>query len=393
MPDHGGLATRPSLFLEPDERLRAAASRRRRGRPFLHLAVLSLAGIATLSSFFVSSSFSGVPITGLAMPNIGVSRPSQPAIASQVLTNTLRRSELEEALQAYAGQVGPQEPALAGTAGSEEPQVVSSPALPYQLYTVAEGDTASAIAARFGIDLQYLLAANAELRDGELLGVGQRLIIPPGNGVMHDVRYGETLSDIADRYGVSIEVVMSWPGNNLNSPDQVVENQLVFVPEGLVPVAAPDPTVEPEQPGLVVVPDVVVEPPPVAAAPPVPSSGLIWPISGPISSYMDGSHPLGIDIDLFNNPYGAVGAATSGTVTFAGGDPCCSYGLYVIVVSPDGIETVYAHFSSIGVSVGQTVNQGDILGNAGCTGYCTGNHLHFEVIDNGVRVNPLSYLP
>ena len=108
---------------------------------------------------------------------------------------------------------------------------------------------------------------------------------------------------------------------------------------------------------------------------------------------MDASHPLGIDIDLFNNPYAPIGAATSGTVTFAGGDPCCSYGLHVIIVSPDGIETLYAHLSSIDVSAGQQVAQGEILGNAGCTGFCTGNHLHFEVIDNGVRVNPLDYLP
>ena len=62
-------------------------------------------------------------------------------------------------------------------------------------------------------------------------------------------------------------------------------------------------------------------------------------------------------------------------------------------MSPSGIETLYAHLSSISVSVGQQVSQGQVLGNGGCTGYCTGNHLHFEVIDNGVRVNPLSYLP
>jgi murein DD-endopeptidase MepM/ murein hydrolase activator NlpD len=45
------------------------------------------------------------------------------------------------------------------------------------------------------------------------------------------------------------------------------------------------------------------------------------------------------------------------------------------------------------VSSGQVVSQGQVLGYGGCTGYCTGNHLHFEVIDNGVRVDPLAYLP
>ena len=102
---------------------------------------------------------------------------------------------------------------------------------------------------------------------------------------------------------------------------------------------------------------------------------------------------MGIDIDLFNNVGLAIGAATSGTVTFAGGNPCCSYGLYVVVLSATGVETLYAHFSSIAVVAGQQVVQGETLGTSGCTGRCTGTHLHFEVIDNGVRVNPLSYLP
>jgi murein DD-endopeptidase MepM/ murein hydrolase activator NlpD len=62
-------------------------------------------------------------------------------------------------------------------------------------------------------------------------------------------------------------------------------------------------------------------------------------------------------------------------------------------MSPEGIETLYAHLASISVSQGQTVSQGEVIGVVGSTGYSTGTHLHFEVIDNGVRVNPLSYLP
>jgi murein DD-endopeptidase MepM/ murein hydrolase activator NlpD len=104
-------------------------------------------------------------------------------------------------------------------------------------------------------------------------------------------------------------------------------------------------------------------------------------------------HPLGIDIDGFNLPGAPVVAATDGTVVFAGGNACCSYGLYVVVMSPSGIQTLYAHFSSIAVSQGQQVGQGDTLGIIGSTGNSTGRHLHFEVIDNGVRENPLNYLP
>ena len=86
-------------------------------------------------------------------------------------------------------------------------------------------------------------------------------------------------------------------------------------------------------------------------------------------------------------------AATDGVVLFAGGNPCCSYGLYAVVESPGGIITVYGHLESIIVTQGQRVRQGQPLGDVGCTGSCFGTHLHFEVIEDGVRRNPLTYLP
>lgn len=122
------------------------------------------------------------------------------------------------------------------------------------------------------------------------------------------------------------------------------------------------------------------------------SDGLIWPVVGPISSYFSPGHPA-IDIDQTATPGAPVRAAHDGVVLFAGGDPCCSYGRYVMVVSPSGLLTLYAHLDSLAVSPGQTVHQGDSLGPAGCTGYCTGVHLHFEVIEGGARRDPLQYLP
>jgi hypothetical protein len=117
---------------------------------------------------------------------------------------------------------------------------------------------------------------------------------------------------------------------------------------------------------------------------------LVWPALGPITSYFGPSHPLGIDIGQSEGP---IVAATDGVIIFAGGDPCCSYGLYVVIDSTEGIITLYAHLDSISVTQGQRVRQGQQLGIVGCTGHCTGPHLHFEVIDNGVRRDPLSYLP
>lgn len=123
------------------------------------------------------------------------------------------------------------------------------------------------------------------------------------------------------------------------------------------------------------------------------TEGLIWPVVGPISSYFGPEHPLGIDIDQTMAPGTAVLASHSGVVLFAGGDPCCSYGHYVILASATGLTTLYAHFDLLAVETGQTVRQGEPLGIVGNTGYSTGTHLHFEVIDGGYRRDPLAYLP
>jgi murein DD-endopeptidase MepM/ murein hydrolase activator NlpD len=121
--------------------------------------------------------------------------------------------------------------------------------------------------------------------------------------------------------------------------------------------------------------------------------GLIWPLVGPITSQYGPGHPLGIDIGLGDRAGAVAVAATEGTVLFAGGERCCSYGLYVIVSGPAGVTTLYGHFDQLLVTQGQHVARGQKLGIVGCTGYCSGPHVHFEVIDNGARVNPLNYLP
>ncbi len=117
---------------------------------------------------------------------------------------------------------------------------------------------------------------------------------------------------------------------------------------------------------------------------------LVWPAIGPITSRYGPAHPLGIDIGQWQ---GNIVAATAGSVFWAGGNPCCSYGKFVVIDSPDGIRTLYAHLGSIGVKQGDKVRQGQVLGRVGCTGACTGTHLHFEVIDRGVRQDPMGYLP
>jgi len=120
------------------------------------------------------------------------------------------------------------------------------------------------------------------------------------------------------------------------------------------------------------------------------SSGLIWPVSGPVVSGFGlrwGRMHTGIDIGV---GYGApIHAAASGTVIFAGW--MGGYGNFVIVDHGGGLSTAYAHQSSIAVG-GGAVSQGQVLGYVGCTGHCFGPHLHFEVRVNGSAVDPLGYL-
>ncbi len=271
------------------------------------------------------------------------------------------------------------------------------PPEPYFIYTVQEGDTASALAERFGISTESIVWNNIEMNDRDLLVVGEQIRIPTSNGIIHEVSYGETLTDIAKVYDANVEDIVNFPANQLASADVVLENQTIFVPNGVMPAppepepAAEEPTPE-EAPALAESPEAAPAAPQIIEAPES-ASGYIWPVTGPISSYFGPSHPLGIDIDLYNNAGAPIVAAASGTVLIAGGDPCCSYGLQVLIQHPDGSQTRYGHLGNVAVSVGQAVDQGQVIGSGGCTGYCTGNHLHFEIIIDGHVVDPLSYLP
>ena len=121
------------------------------------------------------------------------------------------------------------------------------------------------------------------------------------------------------------------------------------------------------------------------------SGQLIWPASGSISSGFGtrwGRLHAGIDIPL---PEGTgLRAADSGTVAIAGW--VGGYGNYTCIQHGGSLSTCYAHQSSISVSVGQSVSQGQVIGYSGNTGNSTGPHVHFEVRINGSPVDPLGYL-
>ncbi len=121
------------------------------------------------------------------------------------------------------------------------------------------------------------------------------------------------------------------------------------------------------------------------------AAGFIWPVNGPVTSGFGmrwGRMHEGIDIGVgYGTP---IHAAAAGRVVYAGW--MSGYGNLVAIDHGRGISTAYGHQSSIAVSVGEVVGQGQTIGYVGCTGHCFGPHLHFEVRINGAPVDPLGYL-
>ena len=124
------------------------------------------------------------------------------------------------------------------------------------------------------------------------------------------------------------------------------------------------------------------------------SGQMIWPVDGPVVSGFGmrwGQMHEGIDIAV---PAGTpIRAADAGTVVLVQSESeSGGYGNFTCLDHGGGLETCYAHQSSVAVSAGQSVSQGQVIGYVGCTGHCFGDHLHFEVRVGGAPTDPLGYL-
>ena len=169
-------------------------------------------------------------------------------------------------------------------------------------------------------------------------------------------------------------------------PDRSISRQSVRVEPTPLPTPVAPPPPAPDPPVALAVP---AAPAPNVIPNVIGSGALIWPVpGGEISQYFSSYHPA-LDIAA---PYGSnVAAADDGVVSWAGWRNNGG-GLVVAIDHGNGISTVYNHLGSISVGPGHAVAKGDSIAAVGCTGVCTGPHVHFEVIVGGILVNPLRYL-
>jgi len=245
------------------------------------------------------------------------------------------------------------------------------------VYKVQKGDTLSGIAQKFGISEDTIKWENN--LSGDSLTVGDSLKILPVSGIAHKVSSGDTIYTIAKKYDANAQAVVDFPFNDFADPQtfSLVVGQTVIVPDGVKPAA---------QPSYIARQKFTPSGPVVVSG-----AGFTWPVGGTMNQYFAWYHP-GIDIGAsVGTP---VVAAQSGVVVGAyTGGWHGGYGTHVIVSGDNGYGSLYAHMSAVNVSVGQKVTAGSTLvGWVGMTGRTTGPHLHFEVHSGGGNLNPLSFL-
>lgn len=248
-------------------------------------------------------------------------------------------------------------------------------------YVVQEGDSLASIAARFGLQPQSLLGANPTLSGGaEALRAGEELLILPVDGVYHEVTAGETLERIAARYGVTADVIRDYPGNSIREETILMAGEGLVIPGGV----APPREAASSAGSLPFLPDAWVPAEGTGG-----SGALQWPITGVLTQRYSAYHQA---IDIATNAGTPVLAADAGYVASVG-PYHAQYGNMIVINHGDGRQTLYAHLQSYAVETGQVVEAQQVIAYCGSTGNSTGPHLHFEVYENGVRQNPLHYLP
>jgi len=279
--------------------------------------------------------------------------------------------------------------------------VPSRPRQEITLYEVEPGDTVFDIAQRFGLQPETILWSNYDtlLDDPHSLQPGQELFILPVDGVYWQWLGGIPFGEWADFYGVKPEDIISYPGNHIDASQitdfanaEVETGKWLIIPGGsreFVNWSAPL-GVTRENPASAR----VLGP---GACDPVLGGSIgygtyAWPTNKHYLSGFDYSERTNHrGIDLAGNDGEGVYATDAGVVVYSGWNNY-GYGNMIMIDHGNGWQSLYAHLSGIYRGCGVSVGQGEGIGAIGSTGRSSGAHLHFELMA-GTKVNPWDYLP
>jgi murein DD-endopeptidase MepM/ murein hydrolase activator NlpD len=238
-------------------------------------------------------------------------------------------------------------------------------------YKVMSGETISGIAKKFDVSVASIKWAN-DISDENNIKPGDTISVPPVTGVVYKVKSGDSLASIAKEYSADQQTMVDYPFNYIDDTLSLKVGQTLMIPGGV-------------KPAPVTYPSVPYTNNPIYYA--AGSGYFSFPVpGGGISQYPSWWHPA-VDIAA---PYGtgvySVREGKVASISYQG----YGFGNYILIDHGDGYTAAYAHLSAIGVSAGQSVSRGQLIGAVGCSGRCTGPHLHLEVRRGGYAINPLS---
>jgi murein DD-endopeptidase MepM/ murein hydrolase activator NlpD len=248
----------------------------------------------------------------------------------------------------------------------------------------------------------FLLLLTAGFADPALAVQARAKSPPRPKGITHIVAEGQTLFRISQTYGVPVASLTD--ANRLKPSQPLKVGQRLFVPgaTAVKPVEVSRPLTAKERTMLETSlrEELTLPPPSPPTAPPEPKqprvktdADFVWPIHGPISSpFGPRNGRLHAGIDIRSPHYQEVVAAVDAEVIYAN-DTRGPLGKAVVLRHGRGMRTIYAHLSIVVARERDTVRQGQAIGGVGDTGRATGPHLHFEIRQNGVPLNPEGYLP
>jgi murein DD-endopeptidase MepM/ murein hydrolase activator NlpD len=322
--------------------------------------------------------------------------PNLPETQEPPTPETESSAQIEVGLPAFGGALTTFDSSITRLARMDT-EIPNRPRVDVITYTVQTGDSLFSIADDFGLKPETLLWGNFEtLEDNpHLLKTGQNLNILPVNGTYYEWHQGDTLNQVAEFFKVDPMAIIEYPGNRFDLTETSVENpgiedgRWLIVPDGWRPIKDWGPPA-------------ITRSNPASAAyygaghcgsvyeGAIGTGTFVWPTtSHQISGYyyVPGVHPA---IDIGGSLGNAIYASDNGVVVYAGWSDY-GYGYLIVIDHGNGWQSAYAHLSAVGVSCGQSVFQGTQIGALGSTGNSSGPHLHFELVFNGTKVNPMDY--